>query len=90
MSVQTFSDYRDAQAAAADAQMGVGGALKGRDPVYFLYPLDADDDTIRDLAFEARSGRPMSDGERRLWAVVNDQMPGVLDPSDEDLKAALS
>lgn len=45
--------------------VAAGYDRKGR-PFYFHVPVDAPDDVVRGLAFEAREGRPMTDYESAL------------------------
>ena len=54
-------------------------------PVYFLAPKDADNATVRDLAFKAKWGRDMQEGERGLLEAALKERPAMLDATLEDL-----
>lgn len=84
--MRTFTEWSDALEASVTDVMGVGGTLgaDGR-PVYFLHPLGAENDEIELLAFEARHGRPMSDGEQRLLGLARSERPGFLDADADTL-----
>lgn len=66
MDIQIFDDFYDAQEAAEEQGLSVGGTYKGSKAQYFLHDPAASDEELRDLSFEVQNGRPMSNDERRL------------------------
>lgn len=78
-------DYLRARGAADEHGMSVCGTFKDGKPLYFLASPDATDDRIRELAFEAQNGRPMTEDELRLLNLVKSRRPESLEASLEDL-----
>ena len=67
-----FRDYKNARAfkkaqeTVADGEIVCGTYLDDGEPLYFTAPRESTEQDIRDRAFEARNGRPMSRTERHL------------------------
>lgn len=72
--LQTWKNRRafaKAKSRAEKAGEIVCGAIrKDGTPVYFTAPSDAAEHQLRELAFSAVEGRPMTDGERMLAAMA--------------------
>lgn len=63
--------FRRAQEAAGEDEMVCGyWDAKGK-PRYFVAPRGADEVELRQRAFEAKNGRPMTEGEQLLDAALN-------------------
>lgn len=67
--IKTFDDFAAAQAARdadPDTPHSISGTYVGDKPKYFLMPLSATDEEVRDAAFEVREGRPPSQYEHMI------------------------
>ena len=66
MALTTYTSFDEAFRLADAAGKRVGGTLKeDGTPVYFLHDPNLDDVAARELAFEARYGKPM-DGYQKM------------------------
>jgi|TARA_B110001454_G_C12608202_1_gene387526 hypothetical protein len=67
-----FRDYKNARAfkkaqeTVADGDIVCGTYSDDGDPLYFTAPRESTEEEIRDRAFAARNGRPLSRVERHL------------------------
>ncbi|MCH2506588.1 MAG: hypothetical protein MK125_13695 [Dehalococcoidia bacterium] len=74
-----FRDYKNARAfkkaqeTVADGEIVCGTYSDNGDPLYFTAPREATEDEIRDRAFAARNGRPLSQVERHLLELAEGQ-----------------
>lgn len=59
------TDYAAAAAALPEGHT-LCGTYRGKDPVYFYAPKDADDQQMRELSFEAQNDRQLSGYEQSL------------------------
>lgn len=78
-------DFLKASAEAAEHGLSVCGTFKEGRPLYFLVDAEATEGDVRDAAFEAVNGRPISDDERQMIAEAEKVRPGFLGASMEDL-----
>ncbi len=65
--------FQKAQDQAADGEIVCGTYLDDGEPLYFTAPRESTEQEIRDRAFEARNGRPMSRTERHLLELAEGQ-----------------
>lgn len=82
------TDYLAAAAEAERTDHAVGATIVNGTPVYFLHPHGASDDTMRELSFEARYGRPMSEGELALLELAVKAAPDRFNATLDDLVPA--
>lgn len=83
--IEPTPDFLRAQAYAAQHGLSVCGTFRAGKPIYFVVDPGATEGQVRELAFEAQNGRPMTDDEVRLVTLVESQKPGTFDASLEDL-----
>lgn len=70
--VKTYITWDEAKAACGSPETVVGGTLlPDGTPVYFTVAFDATDDEVRDLGFQIRENRLLSDSERVLIAITD-------------------
>jgi len=65
--------FKKAQEKAGDDEIVCGTYSDNGDPLYFTAPREATEDEIRDRAFAARNGRPLSQTERHLLELAEGQ-----------------
>ena len=85
--IEPTPDYLAAAAAAKEHDLSVCGTYRGDKPIYFLAAKEASDEQLRDAAFEAQNGRPMSEGERQILAAALERSPDSFKASLEDISA---
>ena len=65
--------FKKAQETAVDGEVVCGTYSDNGDPLYFTAPKESSEEEIRDLAFPARNGRPLSRVERHLLELAERQ-----------------
>tara|TARA_R110002020_G_scaffold94671_5_gene227586 strand:- start:3506 stop:3751 length:246 start_codon:yes stop_codon:yes gene_type:complete len=69
--------FKKASETAAEDEIVCGTYTDDGEPLYFTAPREATEDEIRDRAFAARNGRPLSTVERHLLELAESQRPNA-------------
>lgn len=86
--IHSFEHFDEAAKVASEHGLSVCGTFRGETPLYFLAPLEATDDQLRELSFEAQNGRPMAEHEIGLMKAALQERPESLAATSDDLVAA--